>query len=182
MTPSGVARRYAHALFQVALEGGTTDAVGAELASLEKLRTEDPSFLEFLVSPEVPAGRKTEFIDKVFGSRLSEQTVRFLHLLVEKKRIEGLPEACREFVRLGEEHRGLVRAQVRTAVALSAEQETRLKRDLDRLTGKQVLIEKVVDPALLGGIVVNLGNRVIDQSIRRGLRRMRERLLQAEGV
>jgi len=182
MTPSGVARRYAHALFQVALEEGATDTVGAELASLEKLRVEDPSFLEFLVSPEVATGRKTEFIDTVFGARLSEQTVRFLHLLVEKKRIEGLPEACREFARLGEEHRGLVRAQVRTAVALSSEQESRLKRDLDRLTGKQVLIEKVVDPALLGGIVVNLGNRVIDQSLRRGLRRMRERLLQAEGV
>jgi F-type H+-transporting ATPase subunit delta len=181
-TRSSVARRYAHALFQVALEAETVETVGAELESLEALREEDPSFLEFLVSPEVLTDRKSAFIDAVFGSRLSELTLRFLHLLVDKKRIAGLPEACREFARLGEEHRGLMRAQVHSAVALSAEQQARLKKDLDRLTGKQVLIEAAVDPSLLGGVVVNLGNRVIDQSLRRGLRRMRERLLQAEGA
>jgi len=179
---SSVARRYAHALFQVALDAGTVDTVAAELESLETLREEDPSFLEFLVSPEVLADRKNEFIDTVFGPRVSELTLRFLHLLVEKKRIASLPDACREFARLGEEHRGLVRAQVRTAVALGPEQEARLKKDLDRITGKEVLIEKTIDPSLLGGIVVNLGNRVIDQSLRRGLKRMRERLLEADGV
>jgi F-type H+-transporting ATPase subunit delta len=181
-SPSAVARRYAHALFQVALGGNAEAAVGADLESLERLHDEDPSFLEFLVSPEVFIDRKHEFIDKVFGPRVNALTVRFLHLLVDKKRIASFPEACKEFQRLGEEHRGMVRAQVRTAVPLDSDQEARLKKDLDRITGKQVLIEKIVDPSLLGGVVVNLGNRVIDQSLRRGLKRMREQLMQAEIV
>jgi F-type H+-transporting ATPase subunit delta len=99
---------------------------------------------------------------------------------VDKSRIDFLPEICKEFARLYEEHRGVQRAQVVSAVPLTGDQETRLKAQLDRLTGKDVVLEKSVDRAILGGVVVQLGNRIIDRSFRHGIKRMRESLLRVE--
>jgi len=107
-------------------------------------------------------------------------TLRFLELLIDKKRIAILPEIVEVFDRLMEEHRGVLRAQVYTAIALTSEAERRLKSGLDRLTGKNVMLEKRIDPYVLGGVVVHLGNRILDGSLRNGLSILSETLHRAE--
>jgi F-type H+-transporting ATPase subunit delta len=163
---TAVAHKYVRALFDSAREEGTLDRVAGDMDALGRLETEDAAFLGFLVSPEVPTERKMEFLEAVFAPRLSGLAVDFLRLLVDKARIDLLPEMCREFAGLYEEHQGI--------------QEARLKAELDRLTGKQVVLEKRVDRELLGGVVVHLGNTIIDRSLRHGIKRMRETLLRAE--
>lgn len=180
MRETAVAAKYVKAVFDSALEEGTLDRVAGDLDSLGRLETEDPSFLSFLVSPEVPTEQKMEFIAKVFEPRLSGLATNFLRLTVDKARINLLPDMCREFAALYEEHQGVQRAQVLTAVPLTGEQETRLKTELDRLTGKNVVLEKRVDRDIMGGVVVQLGNKIIDRSFRHGIKRMRETLLRAE--
>ena len=180
MRETAVALKYARALFDSAREDGNLGAVAEAMDSLYRLKVEDPAFLNFLISPEVLTEHKVAFIQVVFASRLDPLVANFLRLLVDKKRIAFLPEMCEEFARLHEEDRGDLRARVLTAVPLGPEQENRLKKELDRITGKNVQLEKSVDPSVLGGVIVHLGNKIIDRSLRRGIVRLRENLLHAE--
>jgi F-type H+-transporting ATPase subunit delta len=177
---STVAHKYARAVFDSALEAGSTGPVGADLDALRALEQDDPAFLRYLISPEVLTDRKLAFVETVFQPRVTPLAAHLLRLLVEKARIEFLPEICEEYRRLAEEHRGILRAQVMSAVPLSGGQEATLKTELDRITGKNVVLEKKVDPSILGGVVVHLGNQIIDRSLRYGIRRLREGLLHVE--
>jgi F-type H+-transporting ATPase subunit delta len=180
MRTTTVAHKYAKALFDASVEAGRVQKIAAGVASIRHLEEEEPSFLNFLTSPEVLTERKTEFILTVFGPRLDEMVVNFLRLLVDKKRIALLSEIGAQYQLLIEEHQGLLRAPVLTATPLSADQEARLKRELDRITRKDVILEKRVDPTILGGVIVFLGPKIIDRSLRRGLKQLAENLLQAE--
>jgi F-type H+-transporting ATPase subunit delta len=172
MPAQGVALKYARALFDEARVRGNLPRVTADMEALRNLGTEDRAFLDFLLSPEVATESKVAFVGAVFAARVDPVVADFLHLLVDKARIALLPEITAAFRRLVEEDQGILRARLHTAVPLAADQEARLKRDLDRLTGKQVLLEKTVDSSVLGGVIVHLGNRIIDRSLRRGLEKM----------
>jgi F-type H+-transporting ATPase subunit delta len=177
---SAVALKYARALFDAAIEEDRVNETAADMASVGKLAQQDASFLGFLVSPEVLTEHKLEFIQSVFASRLSPLVVNYLRLLVNKTRINFLPEMCEEFVRLVEEHRGILRAEVLTAVPMDQDQETKLRDRLSRITGKEILLEKRVDPQVLGGVVVHLGNKILDGSLRHDVKLLREKLLHAQ--
>ena len=175
-----VAHKYARALFETALEAGNLDRVEQDMAALGALEATDASFHKFLVSPKALTEHKVQFVRTVFGPRLDPMAVHFLELLIDKNRIDILPDVVEGFRPLVEEHRGLLRARIMTAVALSPEQERRLKNGLDRLTGKNVILEKRVDPGVLGGVIVHLGTRILDGSLRNGLKLLNESLHRAE--
>ena len=180
MKEISVAYKYARALFEASEEEGSLDRVGLDLAGLGKLEETDPAYLRFLVSPRVLTEHKVEFLRAVFGSRVAPMTLHFLELLIKKKRINILPDIVNAFDKLMEEHRSVLRAQVYSAVALTPDAERRLKSGLDRLTGKNILLEKRIDPYVLGGVVVHLGTRILDGSLRNGLRILSENLHRAE--
>ncbi len=180
MLTTVVSHKYAKALFDESVERNLTQKVAADLEALMDLRGQDPAFLNFLNSPEVLTEHKTEFIKTVFGPRMDRVVIDFLHLLVEKGRINFLPEICRDFAQLTAEHHGLLHARVFTAVPLDAGQEERLTRELSRVTGQQVVLEKKVDPSILGGVVVHLGTKIVDRSLRRGLKELAHNLLHVE--
>ncbi len=180
MRSTTIAHKYARALFDASVAEGKAQKVAAGMASIQHLEREEPALLGFLTSPEVLTESKTEFIATVFGPRVDAMVVNFLRLLVDKGRISFLPGICLDFQRLTEEHQGLLRAPVVSAVPLDADQEARLKRELDRITGKDVILEKRVDPSILGGVVVHLGDKIIDRSLRRGLRQLADTLVQAQ--
>ncbi len=180
MRDISVAYKYARALFEASEEEGSLDRVSQDLAGLGKLEETDPAFLRFLVSPRVLTEHKLEFLRAVFAPRVAPLTLHFLELLIDKKRIDILPDIVDAFDKLMEEHRSVLRAQVYTAIALTPDAERRLKSGLDRLTGKNVMLEKRIDPFVLGGVVVHLGNRILDGSLRNGLRILNENLQRAE--
>jgi F-type H+-transporting ATPase subunit delta len=175
-----VAHKYARAVFDSALEDGNADAVGEDLVSLHRLERDDPAFLGYLISPEVLTEHKLEFVERVFRPRVSPLTAHLLRLLVEKARIGFLSVICEEYRRLAEEHRGILRAEVRSAVPLSPEQDEALKAELNRISGKNVVLEKRVDASVLAGVIVHLGNQIIDRSLRHGIRRLRDGLMHVE--
>jgi F-type H+-transporting ATPase subunit delta len=180
MLTTTISHRYARAIFGAALEENKLSRVAGDLANVLALIREDPAFLDFLVTPEVLTDGKEGFIRTVFGSWADPLTVNFMLLLMDKKRIAHLTGICEDVQQLYEEHQGLLRAEVLSAVALDAVQEARLKKELDRLSGMDVRLEKRVDPSVLGGVIVHMGKQVIDRSLRRGLRELGDRLLQAE--
>ena len=180
MRMTSVALKYARALLEASLEEGALDRVAADMTELGKLEAADPGYHRFLVSPTVLTEHKVEFLSTVFGPRVAPLTLNLLLILLDKGRIDILPEIVESFEALVEEHRGLLHARVFSAVALSPEAKGRLKAGLDRLTGKDVVLETRVDPYVLGGLVVHLGTRILDGSLRNGLRTLSEQLHRAE--
>ncbi|MBM4130093.1 ATP synthase F1 subunit delta, partial [bacterium] len=115
-----------------------------------------------------------------FGPRLEPVLLDFFNLLLDRNRIELLRDIGEVFAELVEADGGLVRARVVTAIALPADLETKLRDKLAQVTGKNVVLEKKVDPAVLGGVCVTLGDRIIDGTVRTNLDRLRKKLATAQ--
>ena len=179
MTGSAVARKYAQALFGAAGERGEVDRVAEDVTSLRALLAADPRLLRFLGSPDVTQERKEAFLADVLGERVTRLTREFLELLLTKGRIAILPAALARFEELLEAARGLVRVQAVTAVPLGPEARGRLVERLQHVTGRTVLLSESVDPGVLGGVVVQVGGKIIDGSVRSALQGLKARLLGA---
>jgi ATP synthase F1 delta subunit len=173
-----LAIRYAEALFLAARERNALDAVAQDVASVQEL-LRDRKLLAFLESPQILDEDKEAVVRRVFRERVHPLVVDLLLLLLDKHRISHLPDILEMFQRRLDEYRGILKARVVTAVPLPDEEAERLRRNLEARTGKKVVLEREVDPSILGGVTVILGNRIIDGSLRNGLEKVRQYLLEA---
>jgi F-type H+-transporting ATPase subunit delta len=178
MRDSGLSHRYAHALFGAALGGGVEVEVGNDLDELLGMGGADPSFRLFLEAPNVKETDKHQLLDRVFGPSAQPLTVRFLHLLLDKGRMLLFRPAAADYVDLLRLHMGRVKAKVTSAVPLSSEQITGIREALEAHTGKQADIKPVVDPAVLGGVMVQWGDQILDDTVRTRLHEIRDALLE----
>ena len=169
-----VARRYAQAAFEVARERGQVDRWLAELERLVELldRTEADAFL---AAPQVPFEAKQAFVEQTLADFLPEVR-NFVLLLTRRRRIRLLPRIYEEFGRLANEYRGVVVAEVTSAVPLDDADKAVIIRQLSELTGRRVILRTQADPAILGGLIVRIGDKLIDGSLKTRLERLRETL------
>ncbi len=174
-----VSHRYASALFGAAVKARAAESVLEDLGSLEALFERDDRFQLFLEAPDVLTENKIALIERVLSGRAHELVVRLLLLMLEKKRIQHLPLVLADFRELVEEHLGIARAIVTSAVPLAPDQAGDLRTRLERMSGKKVRVDARVDPALLGGVVVMIGGKILDGSLKHRLEEMRERLMTA---
>lgn len=164
---SGVAERYASSLFDLALEANSTDAIGAELTRLEGLIAESEDFRRLITSPVFSAEDQLRAISAIADKAGFEGLVgNFLRVVASNRRLFAVPGIIRAYRLFDARHRGEVSAEVTSAHALTAEQETELKVALQSVTGKDVAIHVTVDPSLMGGLIVKVGSRQIDTSLR----------------
>ncbi len=175
---SKVAKRYAGALFNTAVTIGTQDTVGVDLDGLALAWTQSPRLAEMLESPLITSDRKLEMIDKLFASEVSPTTLSFLKLLVDKGRENILPIVHLEYGLMADAAHGLIRATATVAVPLSDSQKSSLIEGLKKRTGKSIELDVEINPSILGGVIVKLGDNVIDGSVRGSLERLRENMLQ----
>ena len=176
MRETNVARRYAHALFNVALKKGTMDIIASEIYQLKSFNEKDDQFVSFLCAPQVLTEHKVELIKNLFTTRLSPSLLSFLLLLIEKSRINLLDDIAREFEEMLEEYKGLIKAVVTTSVHVSDDYKERLRVRLEEVTGKQIEVVHKIDNDILGGIIVQLNYNVIDRSIRSKLNSLKHEL------
>ena len=176
MRDRGVAGRYARALVDAAKREGILLDVAESYAAVVQIVAENPALPTFLEVPQVAEDEKKQIIATLFGDRVEPLLVRFFHLLIDKNRIEHLQEIGEVFASLVETEQGIARAIVTTAVALPADLEERLIERLAALTGSQIVLRKKVDPAVIGGVCVTLGDRIIDGTVRSNLSELREHL------
>ncbi|KGD87555.1 F-type H+-transporting ATPase subunit delta [Rhizobium petrolearium] len=164
---SGVAERYASSLFELALEAGSVDKVGADLDRFQVLLDESEDLRRLVASPVFSAEEQQKAIvavaDKVGITGL---VGNFLKVVAGNRRLFALPGMIRAYREIAAAHRGEITAEVTSAYALSTAQETELKSALKGVTGKDVAIAVTVDPSLLGGLIVKVGSRQIDTSLR----------------
>jgi F-type H+-transporting ATPase subunit delta len=177
MKDTRVAKRYAAALFEVAKRDGILDAVAQDLSLVERSLEHQPLLRTVLAQPLVTEERKGKMVADVFSDNITATSLNFLKLLVRKRRADLVQETIDEFRLLLAEHLNIVDATARTAIALTAAQVDGLTKSLEKLTGKRVNLKAEVDPAMIGGVVVRIGDNIIDGSVRGRLHRLEVQLL-----
>ncbi len=178
MTTRTAARRYARALFDVALkEQADVAKLEEQLADFADLFTEHPTLAKVLLNPAVPAPRKrSAVVELTERARLSPVLGKLLILLAERDRLMLLPDLVAAYRERLADHQNVVRANVTTATPLAPERVEQIRRSLSRVTGRAVTLGTDVNPALIGGLVARVGGTVYDASVVTQLERMRQRL------
>lgn len=164
---SGVAQRYASSLFYLAQEAGSIDAVGRDLDAFEALVNESADLKRLVMSPVFSADEQFRAMSAIVArAGLDGLTGNFLKTVAKNRRLFVLPGMIGSYRALAAEHRGEVAAEVATAHPLDAGQEADLRAALKDVTGRDVALNVTVDPSLLGGLIVKVGSRQIDTSLR----------------
>lgn len=171
-----VVRRYAAALYSAASKAEAADRVEIDLGLVSRTAESAPALMEAVRSPLIPAETKRAVLRDLFAEKVHRVTLNYLYLLVEKRREEAIVQTEREFVRMANEARGVAEAQVTTAVETSEEEQARLRAALSALTGRSVRLEQSVAPEILGGVIVRIGDTVMDGSLRGQLEALRRKL------
>jgi F-type H+-transporting ATPase subunit delta len=172
-----IARNYAEALVSLAERAGDLDGWGATITEVADAVETDPRLAGFLATPRVSAKRKGEIITKAFQDRLPRLFVRFLGAVIMNRRQQLIPEIATEYAALVDERQGRVHARV--TVASEPDDATRaiVEQRVGGITGKKVVPHFVVKPEILGGVIVRVGDTVMDGSLARKLATLRTRML-----
>ncbi|HLT01876.1 MAG TPA: F0F1 ATP synthase subunit delta [Geminicoccaceae bacterium] len=173
MHVSGLAGRYAVALFELAQEQDALDEVARDLHALRDLLAESADLERLIRSPVLSRDEQARALAAV-GERagFAPLTLKFLGLLAHKRRLFALPDVIEAYDAMLAEHRGEVGAEVVSAIPLSDEQLASVREQLAAAVGQTVKLSTKVDPGLLGGLVVRVGSRMIDASIRTKLHQL----------
>jgi F-type H+-transporting ATPase subunit delta len=170
------ARRYAEAAFEVAGRDGTHERWRDELAlAAQVLGT--PEVARIVGSKHVPLANREALIRRALGTRVQPQVLNLIRLFVRRDKLDLLPAVAAEFKALLNRRQGIVPAVVTSASPLTAAEDAAVRLKVARIAGAQVDLSTRVDPALIGGLTVRIGDRLIDASVRGRLERLREDLL-----
>ncbi len=178
-----VSKTYGEALFEAAMESGE-DRAGMMLEEIDAIRgilAENPRFDELMKHPGIPKQEKLQVVDTVFRGRASEELVNFLELVISKERYRDLPEIFEYFTGKVKEQKKIGIAQVTTALELTSAQRSAVKERLLETSGyREMEMYFYTNPALIGGMVIRIGDRVVDSSIRTKLESLTKQLLQIQ--
>jgi F-type H+-transporting ATPase subunit delta len=164
---ASLAGRYAIALFELANEQKQLDAVGESLAALKQALADSDDFRELTTSPLIGRDQAVRAVAATAGAmKLDPITTNFLGVLAKNRRLAQLGNVIRAFNLLAARHRGEINAEVTSAHKLDDGQVEALRKNLRTRYGADIAVDLNVDPAILGGLVVKIGSRMIDGSIR----------------
>lgn len=173
------ARRYAQAVFQLAVEGKNLDGWADDLAALARA-IENAEFVALLDAPHIPPAQKHKLINESLGRAVGPLPLNLVSLLASRNYVRLIPDILDEYEGLLYAHRGVVLGEVTSAAPLDAQQLDAVTKRLSEIVGRQVKVTARVDPAVLGGFVARVGDRVLDGSAKTKLEQMRQSL--ASGV
>lgn len=164
---SSVADRYARSLHELAAEAGKVEAVEAALGDFETLISESAELKRLIESPVFSADEQAAAMDAILAkAKMEPLASNFMHVVARNRRLFALPAMIRAFRDIAARERGEVTAEVTSAAELNATQEKQLKATLKEVAGKDVKLSVTVDPSILGGLIVKLGSRQIDTSLK----------------
>jgi F-type H+-transporting ATPase subunit delta len=176
LIPRSVVRRYMQAAHQAAREPGAADRVGAQLERLQSVVAAAPELMRLLKHPKMTMARKLRAATDLLGEELDPTAGELLKSLVQNSRQEALRVAGEVYREVADEAQGIARVGVTTAVPLDPARAERLREALQRWLGGRVVLEQQTDPDIIGGAVVQIGDRAIDGSLRGRLERIRASL------
>jgi F-type H+-transporting ATPase subunit delta len=169
------ARRYAEAAFQVGIADGTLSSWERDMATIG-VTLRHPELRRLLQHPAIPFAEKERVLRRVLGRGVAEPAINLVLLMARRGRPGAIEPMIAHFTELLRRHRGVALAQVRTALPLDEGQRAEIMARLRSLTGAEIEILETVDPDLIGGIAVRIGDQLYDASVRSRLERLRARL------
>jgi F-type H+-transporting ATPase subunit delta len=177
MSNSGIAKRYALALFQLAKEQQLLDQMETELRVVKEVVAKNPELTALLKSPKLTKEKKKEILTEAFSSA-NPYVLNTLNMMVDRRREDNIEALAEQFIELANDERGIAEAKVYTIRPLTAEESAALSTSFAGKVGKKSLvIDNIVDSNLLGGIKLRIGNRIFDGSLRGKLERLERQLL-----
>jgi F-type H+-transporting ATPase subunit delta len=173
-----VARRYAMALMKAVKDQKDLERTAKDLHAVTEVLGASRPLRLLLASPVIPSEKKLNIVQKIFGPHISTETLSFIALLIAKDRESLLAAVIEEFGVLYDRRLGIMNVDVTSSVEVTPPQEKELRIRLERFTGKNVRLRFVVDKSIRGGLVVKVGDTVVDASLARQLQLLRERFVQ----
>jgi F-type H+-transporting ATPase subunit delta len=180
MRDSTIAKNYAETLLELARRANDLDGWGKMIMDVAGAIEADESLRLFLETPRVSADAKNEVLAKAFQDRMPRLFVRFLQTLVKNRRQALIPEIAEEYRGLLDAAENRVHAQVTVARETGDGERAMIAKELSRVLGKTVIPHLTVNPAILGGLVVRVGDEVMDGSVRRRLSKLRNTLIHGD--
>lgn len=178
MSNNAVASRYAVALFQLAKEKDLLAQIGNGLQIVEDVFKLTPSLSNILLHPKIKNQSKKELLQKSFSNDVNEYVLNTLYLLIDKGRISDLKTIINKYKTLAYEEQGIAEAKVYSTKALSEEDKKAISETFAKKVNKQQLvITNIVDPNMLGGLRIKIGDRIFDGSIKGQLDRLERQLV-----
>jgi F-type H+-transporting ATPase subunit delta len=177
MNKGAVANRYAEALFELGKEQNTLNILDKELLIVKEVFTEDENLYKLLNHPKISKQEKKNIVKEVLPA-VSETVYNTLYLLIDRHRQNIVPELVDSFLKLSEEERGTAKAELITAKELTSEEINEINITTSAIVGKKSLeINTVVDPTVIGGVKLKIGNRIFDGTIKSKLERIERELI-----
>jgi F-type H+-transporting ATPase subunit delta len=177
---TGVANRYALALFELAQDSGAIDVVKADLDRFDALVVESPDFARLVRSPVFSAHEQLQALSAVLDrAGIGGLAARFLKLVTTNRRLFAAGDMIRECGKFVARHKGEATAEITVAEQLKDDHVAALRAALKAVSGKDVDLRIKVDPAIIGGLVVKLGSRMVDSSLRTKLNSIRHAMKEA---
>lgn len=181
MSAPAMARRYAEALADVAMDRNLTDQIDGELGSFARMVESSEDLRNLFASPVASASDKRKVLEALISrARPGDFTANLLRTLLKNDRLQHLGEVYTQFQKVINERRGVVVATITTAEPVGREQQERLSGKLHKMTGKKVQFEFKTDPSLIGGVVTRVGSVIYDGSVRTQLQEIKQRLKSGE--
>jgi F-type H+-transporting ATPase subunit delta len=181
MSVSIVARRYAQALLELGTELGQLDAIVGEVVDAANAWEASADLRNAIENPLVAHDMKKAVMSDVSTHLgVGQATRNTLQILIDRRRMKTLPYIARFLRELADSQKGIVRAEVTTATPLSDAYYAKLQEQLERMTGKKVVVDRLEDAALIAGVVTRIGDRIFDGSLRTRLQAMKDALTPTE--
>jgi len=176
-----LAKRYAKALFQVGKEENALDSFNSALVEMAAIYVQVPEVVDALTNPLYPLEAREKVMEHLLAKmQASAMVANFMKLLVQKRRANVLPDIAEVFQALVDVERNMCRGTVTSAAPLSGALNSKIKATLEKITGKQVLLRTEIDPSIIGGIVAQVGDLVLDGSIKTQLTGLKESIKGSE--
>lgn len=173
---TGLAKEYGEALFELARDEHLLEELHSEVTEVGALLRAEPQFVHLLCSRAIERETRIQVVDDTFGGRAHAYLVNFMKLLVEKERFDCFVDCTDWFHQRYNEEFGIVEAVVTSAVPLTEDDRTALRQKLEQISGRQVSLVARVDPAVIGGVRVEMEGRRYDNTIQNKLGRLRQSL------
>lgn len=176
MLKGAIARRYAGAMFELALKQNSLERTLDDVQGLAQVFARR-TLAYLLREPKVPARRKEDVLREMLSSKVLPTSLNLALLVVQRGLVDLMPNIAAELQQMVLDYRNQATAEVTTAVQMDAQQEALIRQALEKRTGKAILLQTRVDPAILGGVVARVGDQVIDGSVQQRLLVLRRQLL-----
>jgi len=180
MKEATIGRNYAEALLALAQKNGDIEQWGELLDAIATAMREDQTLRTFLESPKLAATHKIEILEKALGQKVPKLFLRYIETVIHKRRQMLIPAIATEYQALIDESENRLHANVTVAREPAEPEKDALARQLSRLFGKRVVPHISQNPAILGGVIVRVGDTVMDGSVRKRLSVLKQRMLQSQ--